>query len=129
MSDAIEAAENLVAGRGLAEFCGPIHDDAKAHSEPVHSCEIDVLPRVAHCIGKGLKLMLFKHGRLLGLDRLVRGTKTPRSEARLAVQRTWRHRARALRAVRRRRIVVDGWLIRRRDLRCSCSQKVDTHWP
>ena len=113
MSDAIEAAENLVAVRVLAEFCGPIHDDAKAHIEPVHSCQIDVLPGVAHCIGKDLQPMLFKHGRLLGLDRLVRGTKKPRSEARLAVQRTWRHRARALRAVRcRRRIMVDGLLMR-----------------
>lgn len=42
----------------------------------------------------------------------VREIKKPRLEARPAVQRGWRHRARALRAVRRRRrMMVDGLLM------------------
>jgi hypothetical protein len=50
MGDAFQAAEQLVTVGVCVEIGSPILDDAKAHIEAVHLCEIDVLPHLTHRI-------------------------------------------------------------------------------
>jgi hypothetical protein len=68
MGDTLKVTEQFVAVGVRVKIRGSIRDDPKVHIEPVHLCEIDVLPNLTDCIGQGFEFMLLKHGQLLALS-------------------------------------------------------------